>query len=329
MPANLPPDYYAAERRYRQAGTPDEKITILREMLAIMPKHKGTEHLQGDLKRKIAKLQSQAQKKHATSRTSGLDHIRPEGAGQVVLVGLPNSGKSSILTNLTNAHSEVADYPFSTFKPIQGMMAYEDIQFQLVDLPPVSSKYTESWVYNVLRLADLVLLVIDLSAEDPAEQVFEICGLLEDHKILLRSEGESRPQGPVAVKSTLLAGTKADVDHARSKAEVLKETYGQELPIVFFSIQNMTNVDQLKTSIFIGMNIIRVYTKIPGKIVDMANPYVLPVGTTVQEAAKSIHKELADSMKFARLWGSDRYAGQRIERDHVMSDREILEIHTR
>ena len=329
MPANLPPDYFAAEKRYREAGTPQEKVEILREMLAIMPKHKGTDHLQGDLKRKIAKLQSQAQKKHATSRSSGLDHIPREGAGQAVLVGAPNSGKSSILTSLTNAQSDVAEYPFSTFKPVQGMMAYEDVQVQLVDLPPVSSVYTESWLFNIVRLADLDLLVVDLSVDHPEEQVFETCGILEEHKVFLKREGESKPQGSVAVKPTLLVGTKTDMVQAIGKTKALRLTYGKDFPLVLLSIRNETNVDGFKKEIFKGMKVIRVYTKIPGKKADMDKPYVLPVGTTVQEAAMTIHKELAEMMTFARLWGSDKYDGQRIERDHVMEDGDIIEIHTR
>ena len=329
MPANLPPDYYAAEKRYRQAKTTEEKVTILREMLAIMPKHKGTDHLQGDLKRKIAKLQSQARKKPATSRSSGLDHIPREGAGQVVLVGAPNTGKSSILTALTNARSEVADYPYSTFKPIQGMMSYEDIHIQLVDLPPVSSKYTEPWIFNVVRLTDLVLLVVDLSVENPAEQVFEISGLMEEHKIYLRKEGEGRPQSSVAVKRTIVAGTKADTDRNGSKAESLSQAFGQDLPIVFLSVKDGMNLDEIRKVIFKSMHVIRVYTKVPGRKAEMDKPYVLKMGTTVHDAAMTIHKNFADDMKFARLWGSEKYVGQRVEKDHVLEDGDIVEIHTR
>ena len=306
-----------------------EKINILREMLAIMPKHKGTEHLQGDLKRRIAKLNSQAQKKQATTRSSGLDHIPREGAGQVVLVGPPNSGKSSLLSGLTNAHSEVADYPFSTFKPVQGMMPFEDIQIQLVDLPPISSEYAESWMYNIIRLADLVLLVIDLSAQRPEEQVLETAGVLEAHKIRLQLEGERRPQGSVAVKSTIFVGNKADVIDARKKGERLLLAYGDDFPCLFVSIKNQSNIQELRKIIFQGLRVIRVYTKTPGKKSDLTKPYVLSFGTTVIDAARTIHKELAETIKFARLWGSDKYDGQRVERDHIMEDGDIIEIHTR
>ena len=329
MPANLPPDYYAAERRYREANSAEEKITILREMLAIMPKHKGTEHLQGDLKRKIAKLQSQSKKKTATSRSSGLDHIPSEGAGQAALVGAPNSGKSSIVAGLTNAHTEVADYPFSTFRPVQGMMPYEDIQIQLIDLPPVAVEYSESWLFNIIRLADLVLFVNDLSNEDALNQCDQTLSILEEHHIVLKPEGDRRPQGSIAVKPTLVLGTKADDGDAPRRGERLLNHLRDDFPFVHLSIKHGTKIDELKKMMFEKLRVIRVYTKIPGKKADYEKPYILPAGTTVSDAAKSIHKELADSMTFSRLWGSDAYDGQRVERDHVLQDKDVLEVHTR
>lgn len=329
MPANLPPDYYAAERRYREAGTIREKIEILREMMAIMPKHKGTEHLQGDLKRRIAKLNSQAQKKQGTARASGLDHIPSEGAGQVALVGPPNVGKSAILSGLTNAHSEIAEYPFSTFKPIQGMMEFEDIQIQLVDMPPISPEYTETWVFNIIRLADLILLVVDLSSESSDDQVLETRRILEDHKIHLQRMGDSRPQGPVAYKSTLMVGTKADLNGTKDRAKFLSKTFENDFPCTFISMKTLSNVDELRKSIFECLCVIRIYTKTPGNKSDFEKPYILPRGTTVKDAAKAIHKDIAETMKYARIWGSDKYDGQRVERDHIMEDGDVIEIHTR
>ena len=328
MPANLPPDYFTAEKRYRQASDVQEKIRILREMLAIMPKHKGTEHLQGDLKRKIAKLQSQAKKKHATSRSSGLDHIQREGAGQIVLVGPPNSGKSSILTHLTHAHSTVAEYPFSTFKPVHGMMTYEDIQVQLVDIPPVSADYSESWIFNIIRLVDLVLLTADLSNGACVSRTKETLKILEDHKIQLKPIGEKTPKGPEAIKSTIMIGTKRDHPDAAEVERAIQKSFPQfnYIPI---SVEKSLNITGFKQSIFQGLHIIRVYTKIPGKKADHSAPYVLPAGSTVQEAATMIHKEVGEMMTYARLWGTDAYAGQRIERDHILKDGDVLEVHTR
>lgn len=327
MPANLPPDYYAAERRYRETGDVQEKIGILREMLAIMPKHKGTEHLQGDLKRKIAKLQSQSQRKQVRGSGPSLDHIPREGAGQVVLVGMPNSGKSSMLTMLTHAHSDVADYPYSTFKPIPGMMPFEDIQIQLIDIPPVSPRYTESWVFNIVRLADLVLVLVDLSADQFEDHLSEIFSLLEEHKISLCREGESKPQGTIARKSTLLVGTKTDDPLSLKNVKKFQSVHGVDFPVCLFSVHDSTKVDLLKEAIFKGLRIVRIYTKTPGEKIKYDQPYVLPLGATVFQGALEIHKELAERMKYARLWGSDRYNGQRVERDYVIRDRDVIEIH--
>jgi ribosome-interacting GTPase 1 len=327
MPANLPPDYYAAERRYREASSIEEKLNILRKMLAIMPKHKGTEHLQGDLKRKIAKLQGQQDKKQIKGKSSSLDHIPKEGAGQAVLVGLPNTGKSSILSGLTNAHVQVAEYPYSTFKPVCGMMVYEDILVQLVDMPPVSVQFTEYWVFNLIRLADLVLCVVDLSCEQPNEQVKQIYRILENQHLVLTKCGEKHPQGPIAAKSAIIVATKADTTGADIKGELLFREFGGQFPVVFISIKNQANLDILKEKIFQALQVIRVYTKIPGRKEDLDKPYVLPYGSTVFDAAKVIHNELADRMNYARLWGSEKYDGQRVERDHVLEDRDIIEIH--
>ena len=329
MPANLPPDYYAAERRYREAVSVEERLNILREMLSIMPKHKGTEHLQGDLKRKIAKLQGQAERKQVKGKSSSLDHIPREGAGQVIFVGLPNAGKSSIVSGLTNAHVKVADFPYSTFKPVSGMMMYEDILIQLVDIPPVSVNFTEYWVFNLIRLADLVLCVVDLSCEQPDGQIKQICQILESQHLLLTRCGVKHPQGTIAAKSAIILGTKADTTDADKKGESLFKEFGNQFPIVFVSVKSRANLDVLKEKIFQALQVIRVYTKIPGRKEDLKKPYVLPYGSSVFDAAKVIHNELADRMNYARLWGSEKYDGQRVERDHVLEDRDIIEIHHR
>jgi len=329
MPANLPPDYYAAEKRYRQAETYEQKIECLREMLAIMPKHKGTEHLQGDLKRKIAKLNSQSQKKHVKAKSAGLDHIPNEGAGQAVLVGAPNTGKSSLLNYFTNAKSEVAEFPFSTYRPVCGMMPFEDIGIQLVDIPPISPNYRESWMFNIIRMADVVLLLADLSDPKSKSQLQEVIQILENHHILLKKNGESRPQGQIAVKTTLFVGTKSDEKDNAIDEGALRNLLDPSIPFLNVSLLKEDQLDVFKRSIFLSMDIIRVYTKIPGKPADYEKPYLLKHGATVQEAAEIIHKELSDSMTFARIWGSEKYDGQRVERDHKLEDRDVIEIHTK
>jgi ribosome-interacting GTPase 1 len=329
MPANLPPDYYAAERRYRQASETWEKIEILREMLAIMPKHKGTEHLQGDLKRKIAKLNAQAKKKQVRSRSSVIDHIPKEGAGQAVLVGPPNSGKSSILSAVTNAHSEIADYPFSTYKPVVGMMSYEDIKIQLVDMPPIAPDFNESWYYNIIRLADVVLFIIDVNVIPTEKKLNDSLKQLEEHKILLTACGDHRPGSSIALKTTLLVCNKDDIDDLDDKKKIATKIYGNKFPYIFISISKNRNIDEFREAVFKTLNVIRIYTKVPGKKVDKGNPFILPACTNVKEAAKTIHNELAETMKFVCLWDSNKYNGHRVEKNHILNDGDIIEIHTR
>ena len=329
MPANLPPDYFSAEKRYREASSVQEKIDCLKEMLAIMPKHKGTEHLQGDLKRRIAKLHQQSQKKHLKSKSSGLDHIPKEGAGQAVLVGGPNTGKSSILNFFTNARSVVAEYPFSTFKPIYGMMRYEDIAIQLVDIPPISPNYQESWMYNIIRLADLIIFTIDLGSKIFEEQVTEVYHLLDEHNIQFKKEGESHPQGSIAIKTTIIVGTKHDLTPGMDGSSISQILNQEILPYIEISIKENQNVDTFRRIVFQALRILRIYTKIPGKPADYEKPYIFNQGTTVLGAAEMIHKELSLTMKYARIWGSEKYNGQRVEKDHILEDRDVIEIHTR
>jgi ribosome-interacting GTPase 1 len=272
-------------------------------------------------------VHGQAERKQVKGKSSSIDHIPKEGAGQVVLVGLPNTGKSSLVSVLTNARVQVADYPYSTFKPVCGMMAYEDILIQLVDMPPVSVNFTEYWIFNLIRLADLVLCTVDLSCEQPDMQIKQICQILENQHLILTRCGEKHPQGAVAAKSAIVLGTKTDTTGADIKGELLFKEFGTLFPIVFVSVKSRANLDTLKEKIFQAMQVIRVYTKIPGRKEDLNKPYVLPFGSTVFDAAKVIHNELADRMVYARLWGSEKYDGQRVERDHVLEDRDIIEIH--
>jgi len=142
MPANLTPDYLAAERDYKQAATPAERIAALERMLATVPKHKGTEKIQADLKRRLSQARKESTKKGA-AHSVPFYLVEKEGAGQVVLLGPPNAGKSQLVAALTHAHPEVADYPFTTRLPTPGMMSYQNVQIQLIDLPPLSEEFME------------------------------------------------------------------------------------------------------------------------------------------------------------------------------------------
>jgi hypothetical protein len=328
MTANLTPEYMEADKRYRQAKTLEEKIAALKDMMTLVPKHKGTERMRVELKKRLAKLQEEAQKKPKVSRTQTWEHIDREGAGQVVLTGLPNTGKSTLLATVTNAQPEIADYPFSTFRPTVGMMPFEDIQIQLIDLPPLSD-FTESWVFNLIRQADAVTLLIDLSQPDPSEDVMTALGLLEKNRIHLvgKTRQPSDSTGSGVRKKALFLATKLDTPGCAEALQTLQELYGEEYLLVAISARHRQGLDALGRALFDLLEIVRVYTKKPGQPPSKETPYVMPQGSTITQVAKAIHHELAQKFEYARVWGSAEFPGQRVERDHVVRDGDIIEIH--
>jgi len=325
MPANLPPQYYRLEQRYRFVQTNQEKLAILRKMFAIMPKHKGTDKLQADLKYRISQLRKEMQKKHAPGKSTYSFHIPKEGAGQVVLIGAPNAGKSQILQRLTNVAVEVAPYPFTTRKPVVGMMKFENIGIQLVDTPPLTANFIESYLLEIVKNADLILLVANLDSDGVLEETEEVRQKLSQSRIGLGLEKEQEERW--TYKKTMMVGNKVDIKGADERLEILRELYGQEFPIISVSAKETKGLDELKAEIYKALNIIRVYTKQPGKPPDRDDPIVLKRGSTVIDAAITIHKEFASKLKYARIWDEDKLKGQRVERDGLLKDGDILEFH--
>lgn len=322
MPANLPPQYFEAEKRYRQAKTPEEKIEALEAMLAIMPKHKGTDRLHGELRRKIAKFTEEAERKAAISRASF--HIKREGAGQVALVGFPNSGKSQLLAAITDAMPEIADYPFTTQTPNVGMMKFENIQIQIVDTPPITARGSRIWLNNILRNADLLAIVVDLGDQmtsqiDTALHELERIGIVSPDCPVQGTIGKRQ-------KKMLLVGNKVDLSGAELVWEQLKKRY-PNLPGISISAAYGNNLEEFKKTVFNVLEIIRVYTKAPGKKPDLTEPVILKKGSTVKEAAEAIHKDFRYKLKYAVVWGSGKFDGQRVSQEHVLHDGDIIEFH--
>lgn len=328
MPANLPPQYYEAEKRYRRARDPQEKLNILQEMFSIMPKHKGTDKLQADVKQRISRLKKEVQQKKKTGRRGDQFYVEKEGAAQVVLTGPANAGKSQILASLTNATPEVAAYPYSTVKPLCGMMPFENIQIQLVDTPPIGAEFMEPWLAGIIRNADLVALVVDLGSEAMMEHIEAVLKKLEGYKILLESEeGELNPLDGIAHKKTIILANKSDTPLSETSLRILKESFGDKLPIFVLSAQEKTNVEELRRYIFDTLRILRVYTKTPGKKVDYEDPVIMKIGSTLLEAAKEIHKDFARGLKYARVWGEGVFDGQMVQKDFVLKDGHVVEFH--
>jgi ribosome-interacting GTPase 1 len=329
MPANLTPQYLDAEKRLRQAKTPAEKISALEEMLALIPKHKGTEKMQADLKRRLSKAREEAQKRGKAGGRGFAYHVPREGAGQVALVGPPNSGKSTLLAMLTNAEPDIADYPFTTRKPLPGMMEFENIKIQLVDLPPLAPAWTEGWVFALVRNADLALVVVDLADDDVLEQVEQVKAQLAEHKIRLAGQPTAQSaDDPLVEKRALLVGNKDDLDGAKERAALLSELYAAELPVLTISAATGSNLEALRRALYDGLRIVRVYTKSPGKKPDFDAPFVLKRGATVLDVAEAVHKDIAAGLKFAKIWGADKFDGQRVTRDYVVQDGDVIELHS-
>ena len=328
MPANLPPDYFQAEKRYRQAKTPEEKVEALEAMLSIMPKHKGTDRLRAELRTKIAKFAEESQRKLATSRRGSAYYIRKEGAGQVILAGLPNAGKSQLVSTLTEASPVVADYPFTTKAPTPGMMRFGNIQIQLVDIPPIIDRNAQPWLPNLLRGADLLLIMVDLSQE-PLSQVEAIIEELGKQKIepIGRKEGRKEGAEPwVFQKRALIVGNKEDLEGSEENYRRLGSQYSEEFTLISISAKGGIGLEGLKEEIYRRLDIIRVYTKAPGMKADLEEPIVLKRGSTVEDVAQSIHKDFHAKLKYAQLWGSGKYDGQKVKREHILEDGDVIEL---
>jgi ribosome-interacting GTPase 1 len=327
MPANLPPQYFEAEKQYRRAKDPEEKIAALQAMLAIMPKHKGTDKLHAELRRKIAKLSEEADRELATSRRGDRHYIPKEGAGQAALVGLPNVGKSQLLSAVTGASSVVADYPFTTQEPVPGMMKFENIQVQLLDMPAVTSRDAQSWIGNVLRNASILVIVVDITG-DPIAQMNTIVEELGGRRIRIKGSGNEDEVDPgQIVKRALIVANKGDVSGTADKVKQLESQYGEECPVVVISAKSGGGLDDFRARVYETLDIIRVYTKAPGGKPEFEDPVILKRGSTLEDAAESVHKDFRAKLKYALVWGSGKYDGQRVKRDHIMQDGDIVELH--
>jgi len=312
MPANLTPEYLAAEKEYKSAQTPSEKIAALERMIATLPKHKGTEKMFADLKRRLSQTRKESQKKGAAHATP-FYLVRREGAGQVALLGPPNAGKSQLVCAVTHARPEVAEFPFTTRVPTPGMMTFENVQIQLIDLPPISAQFTEPWIAQVVRNADSSVLVIDSSDSEVLEEIDFILGALQERRL---------------PPPRLLVGNKADLPGAEQNFAALVELYGGRFRSIAVSALTGYQLDRFPRAVFELLELVRVYTKAPGKKADLTSPFVMRRGGTVIDAARLVHKDFAEHLKFARLFcSSGGHDGLMVERAHVVEDGDILEFH--
>ncbi len=320
MPANLPQIYHKIEARLKFADTSEEKISILREMLAVMPKHKGTDGLRADLNSKIAKLKKEAKKKPQVRRLD-LTHVPKMGIAQVVLMGAPNSGKSTILSKLTNADPEVASYPFTTQKPDVGMIEFENVQIQLVDTPPLYEHFHPPWLFALGRSSDVLIGLIDGSKANPLKELDSLLSRLEQGLIFLESRDYYTGDELMKKKGFIIISNSRD-----RNLKALYEKYGERFDFVRFELDS--DLESLKKKIYSSLNLIRIYTKPPGKNADFTVPVVLPKNSTILDAAYDIHKDFADKMKYAKLWRGDKNPRQ-VGPEEILLEGDVVEFHSR
>lgn len=330
MPANLTPDYKAAEERFRQATTTEEKVECLEEMLALIPKHKGTEKLQADIKRRLSRLRQESESARGGARRAAAFRIEKEGAGQIALVGPPNAGKSSLLAALTRAQPPIGDYPFTTQAPIPGMMPYEDVQIQLIDLPPVTDEYLDPWLPGLIRRAEGVFLVADLASDDLLSETEAVVQRLERAHIVLVRDVPDNPEPLLTYRRTLLVANKTDAEGAHERLALLHELFPPEYyPTLAVSAHTGEGLEALREAAWQLIGVIRVYGKPVGRKPDMDRPFALPHGSTVADFAAAVHRDLPAQLRSARVWGpSARFPGQTVDRDHVLADQDVVELHT-
>lgn len=326
MPTNLPPEYFEAEERYNQATTTEEKIAGLEALISTIPKHKGTDKLRADFRKRLSKLKSSVQSRKKTSTSHSPYHIEKEGAGQVVLIGLTNVGKSSLLASLTNASPEVSDAPHTTWRPTPGMLQIDNVQVQIIDTPPLSREYVDPELLNAIRRADLALVMVDVQTF-PVEQLEETIAILNKNRIIPEHMREAyRDQLRKTVIPIIILANKCDDKACDEVFELFCELLEGDYPLLPISILNGRNIEEMKQMIFNQLGIIRVYTKAPGEEADKTKPYVLRRGDTVADLARNIHKDFYDKLKAAKVWGSSSFDGQMVQRNYLLQDEDVVEL---
>jgi ribosome-interacting GTPase 1 len=328
VPANLPPEYHKIEAELRTARTPEEKIDVYERLIAVIPHHKGTDKLIAMYRQKIAKAREEGERRQATAKHAPTYKIEKSGAGQVVLVGPPNSGKSSLVKALTGASPEIADYPFTTRSPAPYMMPFENVKVQLIDTPPVTGELMESWFPEMVKMADAVLLVADLTDPDAAAVLDGILGRLRERKVeLVRADAEVPPPLFPFRKRAVLAGNKIELEGSDRAFDELGVLVGGPFGRLPVSAADGQGLEALRRAVFGLLHAVRVYSKIPGKKAEKDSPFILRAGSTVMDMAKAVHKDFADKLQYARVWNASGLDGLRVNRDYVLADEDVVELH--
>ncbi len=328
MAVNATPQYKKAEEEYRRAQTVEEQIACLEKMLVLLPKHKASEKVQSDLKTRLKEARGELAAENAAPKKLRTYQFPRQGAGQIVILGGPNAGKSRLLAELTSAKPEVAPYPFTTREPHPGMMPWEDVVVQLIDTPPITDTFFETYLQNIVRSADGVLLCFDGSSDDAPDHTAEVIRQIEQRKTVLARESGFVEDDLTQIRiKTLLVPTRADDPAFADRLAYFDEMFPRRFDAQPVEFERPDSISLLRDRIFKMLGVIRVYTKAPGKPADYKSPFTIPAGGTVEDLAEKIHHDLAAKLTHARIWGSGVHDGQSVGREHVLAERDLVELH--
>ncbi len=331
MPANLTQQYHKAEQAYRQANTPQEELDCLQTMLIELPKHKGTDKMQAELKQRISRVKNEIADQSKKGASKGLStRIPRQGAGRAVIIGSPNAGKSELLAALTKAKPNIADYPFSTTQPLPGMMPWEDVYVQLIDTPPITKDVFDPTTQSLIRGAELVLLVLDLGSDEGGDALMELFKKVNETKSRL-GQATAIDENDIGVTytETILIKNKIDLEAADDRMQFFNEFLDLGFETMEVSALQGSGLDELKNRVYKAMNVVRVYTKLPTKKEpDMDSPFTLKRGQDLTDLAELVHRDIAANLKGARVWGSEVHDGTQVRPDYVLNDQDIVELHT-
>lgn len=347
MPINATIEYQKAERKYHEARTISEKIKTLEEMLRTAPAHKGAENLRKEIKQKLSSLR-ELQVKQKTSGSRQQVMVKKDGAAQVVILGVPNSGKSTLLAKLTNAKPEISPHPFTTRLPEVGVMDYGGVKIQTIEIPAITEGFSASelgpTLLGIVRQADLILI---LANEDSELELIK--NELANSNIVIDRERPKIMVNKSATGGLMFVGEiKANLEqvkkllrdhgihnaviefHEKSKLEDLEEVLIEGIAYVkSITVNRQDDAGDVKEMIWKNLGLIKVYTKQPGKKKDYP-PIALKEGSTVKDLALRIHKDFLKKFKFARVWGiSVKFQGAQSGLSLVLHDEDIVEFHVR
>lgn len=325
MPTNLPPEYYQVEERFKEATTPEEKLTLLEELISSIPKHKGTDHLRADLRRKLSKMKASSQQQRKSGGPVSPYQIDKEGAGQCVLIGSGNTGKSSLVAKYTNADPEVAEFPFSTWQPTPGMLLYENVQIQVIDSPAIDMEYIEGEFVQMIRRADLILLMVDIQADAISQLEFAEQFLVSNRIVPIHLKEKYPERGNKYVQVLVLVN-KVDNEGLEEDFHVYCDLLDVKWDCLPISVETDFNIDLMKKEIYDRLGVIRIYSKPMRKEADLSSPFVIRKGATVEDFALKVHKDFYDQLKTARLWGGADHDGMMVSRTHVLQEGDVVEL---